>query len=125
MKGPRSKYRIGRAFELEVMEMFKEAGYDVCLATMSKGKYDLIAVIEDFNTMRLFNHGFERQECKDFDMVFVRKTPTHMQKIYLDLIYNTMPCMRWAYCMQCKTYSRRLKSPAKKAGSVTLNKEDC
>lgn len=36
-------YRIGRAYELEVKEMFEKHGYDVCLATNSKGTWDLVA----------------------------------------------------------------------------------
>jgi hypothetical protein len=41
--GRKSNYRTGRAFELEIAQLFEREGYDVTLATMSQGKYDCVA----------------------------------------------------------------------------------
>ncbi|GAI68572.1 unnamed protein product [marine sediment metagenome] len=38
-----SNYRQGRNYEIEIKELFEREGYDVCIATNSKGTYDLIA----------------------------------------------------------------------------------
>ena len=36
-------YRKGRTYEIEVAEIFRAAGYDVSLSTMSKGIFDFVA----------------------------------------------------------------------------------
>ena len=43
MKGRNSNYRKGRQYEQEVKELFEGEGYSVCLATSSKGTYDMVA----------------------------------------------------------------------------------